>query len=37
MEHAMRIVEGLLAIFGAGKFCHEIYELTHHIVHLIRK
>jgi hypothetical protein len=37
MEHIMHIAEALLAVFGAGKFCHECYEVIHHLVHLIKK
>jgi len=37
MEHLMRIAEYALAVFASGKFCHEVYELAHHVVKLIRK
>ncbi len=37
MEHTLRVAEALLAIFGSMKFCHEVYEVIHHLVHLIRK
>jgi hypothetical protein len=37
MEHVMHIVEALLAVFGAGKFCHEVYEVAHHVMKLVRK
>jgi hypothetical protein len=37
MEHLMRIAEACLAIFGSMKFCHEVYEVVHHLVHMIRK
>jgi hypothetical protein len=37
MEHLLHIAEALLAIFGSMKFCHEVYEVIHHFVHLIRK
>jgi len=37
MEHVMHIVEAMLAVFGSMKFCHECYEVVHHLVHLIRK
>jgi len=32
MEHAMRVAEALLAIFGSMKFMHECYELVHHLM-----
>jgi hypothetical protein len=32
MEHAMHIAEAVLAIFGAGRFCHEVVELVHHVM-----
>ena len=34
MEHLAHIVEAVLAVFGAGKFCHEMYELGHHLMKL---
>jgi hypothetical protein len=37
MEHAMKVAEALLAVFGAGKFCHECFEVVHHVVHLLKK
>jgi hypothetical protein len=37
MEHIMHIAEALLAVFGAGKFCHECYEVVHHVLKLVRK
>jgi hypothetical protein len=37
MEHVMRIAEALLAVFGAGKFMHEMFEVVHHVVKLIKK
>jgi|HubBroStandDraft_5_1064220.scaffolds.fasta_scaffold430550_2 hypothetical protein len=37
MEHLAKIVEAALAVFGAGKFCHEMYELVHHLVHFVKK
>jgi hypothetical protein len=37
MEHVMHIVEAALAVFGSMKFCHEIYEVVHHVVKLVRK
>jgi hypothetical protein len=37
MEHAAHIVEAALAIFGSLKFCHEVFEVVSHLVHLIRK
>jgi hypothetical protein len=32
MEHLMRIAEAVLAIFGSMKFCHEVYEVAHHVM-----
>jgi hypothetical protein len=37
MEHFWKIAEASLAIFASMKFMHEVYELLHHLVHLIRK
>jgi hypothetical protein len=37
MEHILHYAEALLAIFGAGKFCHEVFEVIHHLVHLMKK
>jgi hypothetical protein len=37
MEHAAHIVEAVLAVFASMKFCHEVYEVINHLVHLIRK
>jgi len=37
MEHLMHIAEAVLAVFGAGKFCHEVFELAHHLLKLVRK
>jgi len=37
MEHLAHIMEALLAVFGAGKFCHEVYEVVHHVIHLVKK
>jgi hypothetical protein len=37
MEHVMRIAEACLAVFGSMKFCHEVYEVIHHVAKLIRK
>lgn len=31
MEH---LAEGVLAVFGGMKFCHEVYELLHHLTKL---
>ncbi len=33
----MHVVEAVLAVFGGMKFCHEVYEVLHHLHHLIRK
>lgn len=37
MEHVMKVVECVLAAFGAGKFCHEVFELAHHVLKLVKK
>jgi hypothetical protein len=37
MEHTAHVVEAVLAIFGSLKFCHECYEVIHHVVHLLKK
>jgi len=37
MEHVMHVIEAVLAVFGAGKFCHEVFEVAHHLVKLVRK
>jgi hypothetical protein len=37
MEHAAHIVEAVLALSGGLKFCHEIFEVLHHLVHLLKK
>jgi hypothetical protein len=34
MEHALHVVEGALAVFGTMKFCHEVFELVHHLLKL---
>jgi len=34
MEHIIHIAEGVLAAFGAMKFCHECFELLHHLLKL---
>jgi hypothetical protein len=36
MEQALRVLEGVLAVFGSMKFLHECYELLHVLVKLIR-
>jgi len=36
MEHLAHIAEAVLAVFGSMKFCHEVYEVVHHIVHLMK-
>jgi hypothetical protein len=36
MEHAMHIVEAVLAIFGSMKFLHECYEVVHHALKLLK-
>ena len=33
----MHIVEAMLAVFGSMKFCHEVIELIHHLIHLAKK
>jgi hypothetical protein len=37
MEHLAHVVEAVLALAGAGRFCHEMYELIHHLAHLIKE
>jgi hypothetical protein len=37
MEHLLHIAEAMLAVFGSLKFCHEMYEVVHHVLKLIRK
>jgi hypothetical protein len=37
MEHLAHVVEALLAVFGSMKFCHEMYELAHHVLKFVRK
>jgi hypothetical protein len=37
MEHVMKIAEACLAIFGCGKFAHEVFELAVHVVKLVKK
>jgi hypothetical protein len=37
MEHLGHVVEFVLAAFGAGKFCHECFEVVMHVVKLVRK
>jgi hypothetical protein len=32
MEHVWKVAEALLAVAGAGRFCHEVVELAHHIM-----
>jgi len=32
MEHMWHIAEAVLAIFGSMKFCHEVYEVVHHVM-----
>ena len=36
MEQALRVVEGVLAVFGSMKFLHECLELLHALLKLIR-
>jgi len=36
MEHALRVLEGVLAAFGTMKFLHECLELLHALLKLIR-
>jgi hypothetical protein len=35
-EHIMKLAEAGLAIFGTMKFCHEVYEVIHHLFKLKR-
>jgi len=37
MERLMHVVEAVLAIFGSMKFCHEVWEVVHHVTKLVRK
>ncbi len=37
MESVLKLVEAALAIFGAMKFLHELYELLHHAAKLVQK
>ncbi len=37
MEHLVHIAEAMLAVFGSLKFCHEVYEVVHHVLKLIRR
>jgi hypothetical protein len=37
MEHLLKIVEALLAVFGSMKFLHEVYEVVHHFAKIARK
>ena len=37
MEHVMHVVEAALAVFGGMKFCHEVFEVVHHVVKHVRK
>jgi hypothetical protein len=37
MEHVMHLVEAALAVFGSMKFCHEVFEVVHHVVKYVRK
>lgn len=37
MEHVWKVAEALLAVFGTGKFLHEVYEVVHHVVHMLKK
>jgi hypothetical protein len=34
MGHIIHIAEAVLALFGGLKFCHECYELLHHLLKL---
>jgi hypothetical protein len=36
MEQALRVLEGVLAVFGSMKFLHECYEVLHHVVKLFK-
>ena len=33
----MKVVEGVLAVFGSMKFCHETFEVLSHLVKLARR
>jgi hypothetical protein len=37
MEHVMHVVEAALAVFGSMKFMHEVIEVVHHVVKLVKK
>jgi hypothetical protein len=37
MEHFLRILEAVLAVFGSMKFLHECYEVFSHILKIVRK
>jgi hypothetical protein len=37
MEHVAHIVEAALAIFASLKFAHEVIEVVHYVVKLVRK
>ena len=36
-EHAIRVVEAVLATFATCKFAHECYEVGHHLLKIISK
>ncbi len=37
MEHILKVIEAVLAVFGSMKFMHEVYELLHGLAKLVRK
>jgi hypothetical protein len=37
MEHLLKVIEALLAVFGSMKFLHEVYEVVSHVIKLVRK
>jgi hypothetical protein len=37
MEHIYKLAEAALAIFGTMKFCHEVYEVIHHLFKFFRE
>jgi hypothetical protein len=34
VEHLLHLTEAVLVLFGGLKFCHEIYEVIHHLLKL---
>lgn len=37
MEHLLKVVEAILAVFGSMKFLHEMYEVIVHVAKLVRR